>query len=56
MHDHSRQHDAAAEDHPAPAASHHGSAQGHDQEIAGTPAVPEKKVHLHPDGKEHVHP
>lgn len=57
MHDHSRQHDApaAADDHHAPAASHHGSTQGHDQEVASAPAAPAKKAHLHADGKEHVH-
>ena len=57
MHDHSRQHDApaAADDHHAPAASHHGSTQGHDQETAGKPEAAAEKVHLHADGKEHVH-
>lgn len=57
MHDHSRQHDApaAADDHHVPAASHHGSTQGYDQEVANAPAAAEKKAHLHADGKEHVH-
>ncbi|MBV2131610.1 cytochrome c [Pseudomonas sp. MAP12] len=55
MHDHSRQHGhpGAAPSPQPPAASHHGD--DHDQEVATAPAAPEQKIHLHADGKEHVH-
>ncbi|WP_455230830.1 c-type cytochrome [Geopseudomonas aromaticivorans] len=59
MHDHSRQHGhpGAAPSPQPPAASHHGDGQahGHDQAVATAPAAPEKQVHVHADGKEHVH-
>ena len=59
MHDHSRQHGhpGAAPSPQPPAASHQGDshAHGHDQEVATAPAAPEKKIHVHADGKEHVH-
>lgn len=59
MHDHSRQHGhpGAAQNPQPPAAAHHdeGHAHGHAQEVATAPAAPEKKVHVHADGKEHVH-
>lgn len=59
MHDHSRQHDhsGATPSPQPPAAPHHGDGHdhGHDQEVANAPAAPEKKVHVHADGKEHVH-
>lgn len=59
MHDHSRQHGdpGAAHSPQPPAASHHGNGHdhGHDQEVTSAPATPEKKVHVHADGKEHVH-
>ncbi|MOA03901.1 hypothetical protein D3C78_1234320 [compost metagenome] len=56
MHDHSRQHGSpGAAQSPQPAATSH---HGHEQEAALSPATAaaEKKVHVHPDGKEHVHP
>lgn len=60
MHDHSQQHDhpAAGDARQPPAASHHDGAHAHDhaQEVARAQApAEEKKVHVHADGKEHVH-
>jgi mono/diheme cytochrome c family protein len=58
MHDHSRQHDApdapGTDHHQMPAATHDGG-HGHHEEPTNTPTVPDKKVHVHADGKEHVH-
>lgn len=58
MHDHSQQHghpDAAGSPQP-PAEPHRDShAHGQNQEAATALAAPEKKTHVHADGKEHVH-
>ncbi|MCC6075293.1 c-type cytochrome [Pseudomonas sp. GCM10022188] len=60
MHDHSQQHDhpGTADPTPAPPASHHDGGHAHEPEQAAgamPPATGEKKVHVHADGKEHVH-
>ncbi|SDS39119.1 c-type cytochrome [Pseudomonas oryzae] len=61
MHDHSQQHGqtAAGDALQPPAASHHGGehAHGHSGEVskAAGPKQENKSVHIHADGKEHVH-
>lgn len=60
MHDHSQQHGhPGSADRPQPPAASHDDGHGHghdpDQDVTATPAPEKKVIHVHADGKEHVH-